>query len=168
MQVAIAKETYPGERRVALIPAGIAPLAEAGIDVIVQSAAGESAGFSDTAYEAAGGRVVADRAEAFRADVILQVRALGANPEVGRTDLDLMHDGQTIIGTADPLGSPQAAQQLAEKKVTLFALELIPRITRAQSMDVLSSQATIAGYRSVLLGATALPKMFPLMMTAAG
>ena len=79
-----------------------------------------------------------------------------------------MHDGQTIIGTADPLGSPQAAQQLAGKKVTLFALELIPRITRAQSMDVLSSQATIAGYRSVLLGATALPKMFPLMMTAAG
>ncbi len=168
MQVAIAKETYPGERRVALIPAGIAPLVEAGIDVIVQSAAGESAGFSDTAYEAAGGTVIADRAEAFRADVILQVRTLGANPEAGRTDLDLMHDGQTIIGTADPLGSPQAAQQLAEKKVTLFALELIPRITRAQSMDVLSSQATIAGYRSVLLGATALPKMFPMMMTAAG
>jgi NAD(P) transhydrogenase subunit alpha len=168
MQIAVAKETYPGERRVALIPPALAPLAKAGIDIAVQSGAGQSAGFPDADYESAGAKIVADRSAVFEAEIVLQVRALGANLVAGRADLELMRDGQTIVGTGDPLGAPQAAQEMAQKGVTLFALELIPRITRAQSMDVLSSQATIAGYRAVLLGAASLPKMFPMMMTAAG
>jgi NAD(P) transhydrogenase subunit alpha len=99
---------------------------------------------------------------------VLQVRSAGANPEAGQADLARMKSGQVIIGMADPLGSPLAAKQVAEKGATLFALELVPRITRAQSMDVLSSMATVAGYRAVLLAATTLPKMFPMLMTAAG
>ncbi len=168
MRISVVKETCPAERRVALIPAVLPSLTKAGIQVAVESGAGESAGFPNAAFEHSGASIAASRAEAFQADVVLQVRALGANPKAGRADLELMRRGQTIVGLADPLGSPQSAQEMAGKGVTLFALELIPRITRAQSMDVLSSQATVSGYRAVLLGATALPKMFPMMMTAAG
>ena len=114
-------------------------------------------------------RSLRDRRQLFEAaDVVLQVRTLGANPVRGPRDLDLVHDGLVVIGTCDPLGNPQAVKELADRGVTLFAMELIPRITRAQSMDVLSSMATIAGYKAVLLAADRLPKMFPMMMTAAG
>ena len=154
MIIAVAKETYPGERRVALVPASVAALKKLGGEVRVEAGAGAAAGFPDDAYRAAGAEIVADRRQLFEAaDVVLQVRTLGANPVAGQRDLELVHDGLVIIGTADPLGNPQAVKELADRGVTLFAMELIPRITRAQSMDVLSSMATIAGYKAVLLAA---------------
>ncbi len=169
MIVAVPKETFPGERRVALIPAALAVLQKAGLEIVVESGAGSAAGFPDKQYVEKGAKIVALRKELFAAaDVVLQVRTLGANPEAGRADLDLLRPGLVLIGHCDPLGNAEAARQLAEKNATLLAMEMIPRITRAQSMDVLSSMATIAGYRAVLLGAIELPKMFPMMMTAAG
>lgn len=168
MKIAVPRESYPGERRVALTPASLPAILKAGGEVWVQSGAGESAGFPDSTYTDKGARLVASRDELFAADIVLQVRTLGANPQAGLDDLPRLRAGQTVIGAADPLGNPVAALQMASSGVSLFALELIPRITRAQSMDILSSQATIAGYRAVLLAALELPKMFPLMMTAAG
>jgi NAD(P) transhydrogenase subunit alpha len=169
MIVAVPRETYPGERRVALVPASVAQLVKSGLRVRVESKAGLEAGYNGDAYADVGAEVVPDRDELFRsADIILQVRGLGANPHAGAGDLEFMREGQVVIAPSDPLGNPHAVQQLAERGVTLFAMELIPRITRAQSMDVLSSMATIAGYKAVLLAADRLPKMFPLMMTAAG
>jgi NAD(P) transhydrogenase subunit alpha len=168
MQIAVLKETYQGERRAALIPADVQKLAKSGIEVLVETGAGQLAGFSDQAYVEKGGKIAASRAEAFQAEVVLQVRSLGANLAVGRGDLPLMRPGQTVIGLCDPLGEPGAVQDIAGTGATLFALELIPRTTRAQAMDVLSSMATIAGYRAVLLAAVELPKIFPLLMTAAG
>jgi len=168
MKVAVLKETFPGERRVALVPANIAALAKAGAEVVVESGAGSAAGFKDAEYAEKGAQVVVGREAACLADVLLQVRCLGANPQAGRADLPHFKAGQIVVGMCDPLGAPEAIREIAQTGATLFALELIPRITRAQSMDVLSSMATIAGYRAVLLAAIELPKMFPLMMTAAG
>jgi len=168
MKIAVPKETYPGERRVALVPASLPRLTKAGLQVVIETGAGAAAGFGDDEYREAGAQIVNSRDETFSADVIAQVRALGANPQAGRDDLSRMRQGQTIIGTCDPLGSPEAVRDVAATGASLLALEMIPRITRAQSMDVLSSQATIAGYRAVLLGAVELSKMFPLLMTAAG
>ncbi|NIP86365.1 MAG: Re/Si-specific NAD(P)(+) transhydrogenase subunit alpha [Planctomycetales bacterium] len=168
MRVGVVKETYPGERRVALIPAHVPLLTQAQLEVVVQRDAGTAAGFLDEEYRQQGAAVVESRAEVFAADLVAEVRCLGANQEAGRADLELIRNGQILVGTCDPLGAAPSAQEIAGKGATLFALELIPRITRAQSMDVLSSMATIAGYRAVLLAATALPRMFPMMMTAAG
>jgi H+-translocating NAD(P) transhydrogenase subunit alpha len=159
MKIGVPVEQFPGERRAALVPASIAPLKKAGLAVIVERGAGERAGFPDAAYLDKGAEIAASRAEVFAADVVLQVR-------VG--DLALMRKGQLVIGMADPLGSPETVRDIASSGVTAFALELIPRITRAQSMDVLSSMATIAGYKAVLLAAETLPRMFPLLTTAAG
>jgi NAD(P) transhydrogenase subunit alpha len=167
MKVAALQETFPGERRVALVPANVPQLAKAGLEVIVERDAGLAAGFPDAAYQDKGALVVS-RDEAMAADVLLQVRALGANLAAGRADLARFRPGQILIGTCEPLGEPQAAADLAATGATVFALELIPRITRAQSMDVLSSMATIAGYKAVILAAAELPKMFPMLMTAAG
>ena len=169
MKVAVVRETFPGERRVALIPAVAASLTKAGWQVLLESGAGNAAGFADDDYRAKEVEVVADRSAAYeQADVILQVRTLGSNPVAGRQDLELLRPGQIVIGCSDPLGNPAAIKELADQKATLFAMELIPRITRAQSMDVLSSMATIAGYKAVLEAANQLPKLFPLLMTAAG
>ncbi|HEX2477186.1 MAG TPA: Re/Si-specific NAD(P)(+) transhydrogenase subunit alpha, partial [Lacipirellulaceae bacterium] len=169
MIIAVAKETFPGERRVALVPASVPALLKGGGRVRVEQGAGVAAGFDDEAYRSAGAEIVADRRELFQsADVLLQVRGLGANPQAGAADLELISDTLVIVAPFDPLGNPSAVRQIAERGVTLFAMELIPRITRAQGMDVLSSMATIAGYKAVLLAANMLPKMFPLMMTAAG
>ncbi|HEY2147021.1 MAG TPA: NAD(P)(+) transhydrogenase (Re/Si-specific) subunit alpha, partial [Pirellulales bacterium] len=167
MKIAVLKETFPGERRVALVPASVPVLAKAGVEVWIESGAGEAAGFLDSQYAEKGAKIV-NRSDAFAADCLLQVRALGANPEAGRTDLAAFRAGQIVIGMAEPLWNPQAAKEMADRGVTLFAMEMIPRITRAQSMDVLSSMATVAGYRAVLAAATALGKMFPMMTTAAG
>jgi NAD(P) transhydrogenase subunit alpha len=153
---------------VALIPASIPTLTKAGLEVLIEAGAGLSAGFSDQQYIEKGAKIASSRNDIFKADVLLQVRAAGANPESGRADLGLYRQGQVVVGMCDPLGSPQLAAEMASKGVSLFSLELLPRITRAQSMDVLSSQATIAGYRAVLLAAGALPKMFPMLITAAG
>lgn len=168
MKVAVVKETFPGERRVALIPANVPQLAKAGLDVIVESGAGEAAGFADESYQDKGAKIVQNRPAAFDSGVVLQVRCLGANLNEGRADLEHMRRGQIVVGMCDPLGSPQAVQEVAGTGAALFSLELIPRITRAQSMDVLSSMATIAGYRAVSLAVMELPKMFPMLMTAAG
>jgi len=159
MRIAVPAEVFPGERRVALVPASIAPLKKAGCEVLIERGAGDRAGFPDTAFQDKGAQIAADRAEIAAADVLLQVR-------VG--DVSMMRAGQIVIGMADPLGSPETARALASRGVTALALELIPRITRAQSMDVLSSMATIGGYKAVLLAANTLPRMFPLLTTAAG
>jgi len=169
MIVGVPTETFPGERRVALVPAVIPALTKAGIEVLLEPGAGVAAGFPDAEYTDKGVALAADRADLFaRAEAILQVRALGANPEAGRADLERFRPGQLVIGFSEPLGAPEAARELAARGVTAFSMELIPRITRAQSMDALSSMATIAGYKAVLLAAETLPRMFPMMMTAAG
>jgi len=167
MKVAVAQENFPGERRVALVPAAVAPLKKAGIDVAVESGAGKAAGFSDDAYRAAGAEIVS-RDDAFAADCLLTVRTCGANGDAWHADRDRLRSGQIVIGMCDPLSDPAACREAADRGVTLFSLELVPRITRAQSMDVLSSQANIAGYRAVLVAATALPRILPMMTTAAG
>ena len=167
MRIAVPKESSPGERRVAVIPANVPHLTKAGLDVVVESGAGVDAGFSDSQYVDKGAKVVG-RAEVFAAEIIAFVRVGGANKDAGGQDLSRFRQGQILIGMCDPLGEPAMAKTVADTGASLFALELIPRITRAQSMDVLSSMATIAGYRAVLLAAIELPKMFPMLMTAAG
>jgi NAD(P) transhydrogenase subunit alpha len=161
MRVGIPKETWPGETRVAVIPAAVPPLVKAGLEVSVEPGAGTAAGFTDEAFASHGATLVA-RGELFRtSDIVLQVRAVPA-------EAALLRAGQAVIGFADPLGAPDAIKALAATGVSLFSMELMPRITRAQSMDALSSMATIAGYKGVLLAANALPRMFPMLMTAAG
>lgn len=169
MIIGVVKESFPGERRVALIPAHIPGLTKAGLEVLTEPGAGLEAGFSDAAYQEKGGRVARDRAEVFtKADVLLQVNGPGANPKAGKSDLEKMKTAQVVIGFLDPLSAPQSAAELAKKGLTGFSMELVPRITRAQVMDALSSMATIAGYKAVLTAAHTLPRMFPMLMTAAG
>ncbi|PQO40269.1 NAD(P)(+) transhydrogenase (Re/Si-specific) subunit alpha [Blastopirellula marina] len=169
MIVAVVRENFPGEQRVALVPGSVPNLIKAGATVLIEKGAGTAAGFPDQLYLDKGAQLIESRQEAFqKADVIFQVRSYGANPDAGKADLDFMKPGQIVIGMADPLGNLTAIQEVATRQARLFALEMIPRITRAQSMDVLSSQATIAGYRAVLLAAIHLPKMYPMLMTAAG
>ena len=169
MIVGVVKETFPGEARVALVPAGVQQLTRAEIEVLVEPGAGTAAGYEDADFAEKGAVMAADRADVWkRADVILQVRCLGANPEAGKADLEMTRSGQVVIGVCEPLTEHDANQATAETGATLFSMEMMPRITRAQSMDILSSMATIAGYKAVLLGADALPKLFPMMMTAAG
>ncbi len=166
--VGIVKESFPGERRVAVVPLSLPALAKAGAQVFFERGAGMDAGFPDTEYEQRGARP-GSRIEVFAsANVLLQVRTAGANPEAPASDLPHLRSGQTIIGFGEPLSVPGAYRDLADRGVTAFAMELMPRITRAQSMDALSSMATIAGYKAALLAATSLPRMFPMLMTAAG
>ena len=160
MRVGVPKETAPRETRVSLIPAGAATLKKAGLDVAIETGAGAAAGFPDAAFRDQGATIVS-RSEVFQtADILLQVRAAPASGP--------LRSGQVVIGFADPLGAPQAVRDIAATGATLLSMELMPRITRAQSMDALSSMATIAGYKGVLLAADALPRMFPMLMTAAG
>lgn len=168
MVIGVPKETYPNEQRVALIPALIPSLHKAGFEVLIEAGAGEAAGFPDTEYQEAGAHLVNSRADLFaKADILLQVRTAGANPHFDE-DLPLLREGQILIGLMEPLWKAEVMPRLAERGVIAFAMELMPRISRAQSMDVLSSMAMVAGYKAVLLAASHLPKMFPLMMTAAG
>jgi NAD(P) transhydrogenase subunit alpha len=142
---------------------------KAGLEVLIEQGAGVSAGFPDSSYEEQGAKIAADRTQLFSsADVVLQVRGPGANADAGRDDTEQLRAEQIIVGLLNPLGAPEAAQELAKRGVTSFALELVPRIARAQSMDALTAMATVAGYKAVLLAAEALPKMFPMMITAAG
>lgn len=166
--VGVPKETYRGESRVALVPGVVTNLIKSGYEVLVESSAGEKAGATDEQYTKAGAQVCS-RDEVFsKADVILQVRFAGANADQCADDVSRCREKQYVIGMCDPLGEAATLKQYAEAKITSFAMELMPRITRAQSMDVLSSQATIAGYKAVLMAANQLPRMFPMMMTAAG
>mgnify|MGYP002359201038 FL=1 len=167
--IGVPKEICPGEERVALTPANVgALLKKNGVEIRIERGAGEAAGFTDGDYENAGAKLT-DRDDIFsNAQAILQVQTPGSNTTNGQEDLDKLKAGQFLIGMTDPLANAQFAQALAVRKVTGLALELIPRITRAQSMDVLSSMAMIAGYKCVLLAANASHRMFPMNMTAAG
>jgi NAD(P) transhydrogenase subunit alpha len=167
--IGVPKESYPEERRVALVPVVIPTLAKAGIEVIVEAGAGISAGYPDAQFVEKGAKIAATRAEVFAAaDVLVQVLCCGSNDVTGDADLPLFRRGQTVIGFLRPLGSSGVLQKLAATGVTSFAVELMPRTTRAQSMDALSSMGTICGYKAVLLGADALPRMFPMLTTAGG
>ena len=169
MIVGAAVERYPNENRVALVPALVPDLVKAGLEVLVEAGAGEKAGFLDKAYKENGARLVADRTELFSsADILFLVHGLHVNAEGGADDMKLLRSGQIIVGLLNPLGAPEAVRQLAEKDITAFALELLPRIARSQPMDALSSMATVAGYKAVLLAAGALNKLYPMMITAAG
>tara|TARA_B100000686_G_scaffold171767_1_gene178979 strand:+ start:947 stop:2146 length:1200 start_codon:yes stop_codon:yes gene_type:complete len=167
MIVGVPSETLPGEKRVALTPESVSILKDR-MRIVVQTGAGSAAGFSDEAFVAAGADIVSLREEVFSAaDVVLQVRTYGAN-KTDDVDLQLLKTDQVVLGFAEPLEAHNRIEQVAKTGASLFAVELMPRITRAQSMDALSSMATIAGYKSVLMAASKLPRMFPLMMTAAG
>ncbi len=167
--VGVPKETFPNENRVA-VTADIAPLfIKAGMQIALESGAGLSAGITDEQYKNKGVEVLEKRKAVFdKSQVILQVRGFGANPVNGSSDLDLFRDNQSLISFFEPLTARNEIKAIAERGVNLFAIELLPRITRAQSMDALSSMATISGYKAVVLGAELLPKIFPMLMTAAG
>jgi len=167
MKAVVLKERFPDERRVALLPDNVQKLQAAGYEILVERGAGLGSSITDEDYSAAGAQLI-DREEASSADILLQVRSAGANTVNGDDDVQLMHAGQIVIGMCDPLGNAASIGMLAEQGVSQVALEMVPRISRAQSMDVLSSMATIAGYRAVLHSAFELPRMFPLNMTAAG
>lgn len=169
MILGVPKEIYPGERRVAIVPAVLPNLKKAGLDIMVEAGAGVLAGYPDAEYAEKGARLVQDRAELFReADIIVQFLVHGANDKNGAEDLPLMKQGQILLGFLRPLGAIRTLQEIAERGVTSFSVELMPRTTRAQSMDALSSMATICGYKAVVLAADTLPRMFPMLTTAAG
>ena len=169
MIIAVTRELVTGEKRVALCPDNAQSLIDAGATLWVEENAGAEAGFSNDSYQTVGAKIISDRDEIFSgADIILQVQSFGSNTENAEQDLKRLKPKQIIIGMMDPLAQPQAASQVAKTGATAIALEMVPRISRAQSMDVLSSMATLAGYRSVLLGAEAAPRILPMLMTAAG
>lgn len=169
LTIGAVRESFPGERRVALVPDTVAALAKKGMRCILESGAGERAGFLDEAYRAKGAEIAASRADVFaRADVVAGVRGLGANLQEGKADLPLLRKGLTLLALLEPLSEAESCRALAQTGVTAFSMEMMPRITRAQSMDVLSSMATVAGYKAVLMAADMLPRMFPMLMTAAG
>jgi proton-translocating NAD(P)+ transhydrogenase subunit alpha len=169
MIIGVPRESFPGERRVALVPASIPALVKAQCEVVVEAGAGVAAGYRDAAYAEKGAKLASTRGQVFgAADIVLQVLCYGANDRTGREDLPLMRPGQVLIGFLRPLGSPETVVEIAARGVLAFAIELMPRITRSQNMDALSAMATCCGYKAVLLAADALPRFFPMLMTAAG
>ena len=169
MIIGVPKETYPGERRVALVPAVLPALIKAGFEVVVETGAGEYAGYLDSFYADKGAKILPQREAVFAsAGVIVQVLAYGSNDVTGARDLAYLRRGQILIGFLRPLGSLEIMQQIAETGVTAFSVEMVPRTTRAQSMDALSSMGTICGYKAVLIAADTLPRIFPMLTTAAG
>jgi len=169
MIIGVPKESFPGERRVAMVPASIPLLTKAKCEVVVEDGAGLAAGYTDAAYAEKGAKLLPSRAEVFAAaDIIIQVLCYGANDQTGREELPLMRSGQVLIGFLRPLGSPHTVAEIATKGLTAFSVELMPRITRSQNMDALSAMATVCGYKAVLQAADALPRFFPMLTTAAG
>ncbi len=166
MRIGVPKESSPEERRVALVPGVLPSLKKAGLEIVVESGAGLPAGIADEDFKNKGA-TIGSRDDAFAADVVTQVRCLGANPDPS-ADLERISSGKIWIASCEPLAKAEHVQAAASQGATVFSLELVPRITRAQSMDVLSSMAMLAGYKAVLLAANTLPKMFPMMITAAG
>jgi NAD(P) transhydrogenase subunit alpha len=167
--IGVPKESYPGERRVALVPAVVPNLIKAGFQVMVEAGAGYDAGYPDAQYAEKGATIAPNRAAVFAgADIIVQVLCYGANDITGKADIPLLRRGQVLIGFLRPLGSAEVVQQIAQTGAKAFAVEFMPRTTRAQSMDVLSSMSTVAGYRAVLTAADNLPRIFPMLTTAAG
>jgi proton-translocating NAD(P)+ transhydrogenase subunit alpha len=163
MNIAVPKETVAGERRVALVPDALPPLIKAGFTVLVESGAGQGAYFQDSDYEKAGAKIVPDAAKLFAEAHLLVKVQKPADREIG-----MLREGAVLISFLYVSGNPELTQRFAERKITALAMELIPRISRAQSMDALSSQANIAGYKAVLIAASSLHKFFPMLMTAAG
>ena len=169
MIVGVPRESFPGEQRVALVPAVIPNLTKAGLEVVVEAGAGIAAGYPDVDYVAKGAKIVSARAEVFRAaDIVVQILCYGSNDKTGKADVPLFRSGQVLVGFLRPLGSIETIKEIASKGVTSFSVELMPRTTRAQSMDVLSSMATICGYKAVVLAADTSPRIFPMLTTAAG
>lgn len=169
MIVGVPKESYPGERRVALVPAVVTNLVKAGFGIVIEAGAGEQAGYPDSFYVDKGAKVLPERAAVFsEADIVVQVLCYGSNDITGKADLPLLRRGQVLIGFLRPLGSQEVIQEIADTGVTSFSVELVPRTTRAQSMDALSTMGTICGYKAVLIAAETLPRIFPMLTTAAG
>ncbi len=169
MIIGVPKETYPGERRVALVPLVIPSLTKAGFEVFVEANAGAQAGYPDAQYVEKGAQIVSSRSELFgKADIILQILCYGSNDVTGKDDLPLLRKDQILIGFLRPFGSREVVQEIADRGVTAFSVELVPRTTRAQSMDALSSMGTICGYKAVLIAADRHPRIFPMLTTAAG
>ncbi|MBI1787914.1 MAG: Re/Si-specific NAD(P)(+) transhydrogenase subunit alpha [Acidobacteria bacterium] len=169
MIVGVPRETFPGERRVALVPMVIPSLSKAGLQVAIEAGAGTNGGYPDAAYSDKGAKILPDRPAVFAAaDIVVQVLCYGSNDQTGRADLPLLRHDQVLIGFLRPLGSRVVIEEIAATGVTSFSVELIPRITRAQSMDALSSMGTVCGYKAVLLAADRLPRLFPMLTTAAG
>jgi NAD(P) transhydrogenase subunit alpha len=169
MIVGVPRESFPGERRVALVPAAIPNLVKAGLEVMVEVGAGIGAGYPDADYAAKGAKILAERSEVFRAaDIVVQILCYGSNDKTGKADVAFYKRDQVLIGFLRPLGSVDTIKEIAAKGVTSFSVELMPRTTRAQSMDVLSSMATICGYKAVVLAADTSPRIFPMLTTAAG
>src|SRR3954465_9187194 len=169
MIVGVPREIFPGDGRVALVPPVLPIPAKVGLEAVVEASAGADAGYPDADYIAKGAKIVGDRSEVFRiSDIVVQVLGHGANDRNGSGDLPLFHRDQVLIGFLRPLSSAQAVQDLASRGITSFSVELMPRITRAQSMDALSAMATVAGYKAVLLAADTLPRFLPMLTTAAG
>ncbi|MCX7733799.1 MAG: Re/Si-specific NAD(P)(+) transhydrogenase subunit alpha [bacterium] len=167
--VGTARELFPEEVRVAITPASAEFLLKKGFKVVVQSGCGIASGIKDQDYQSKGVEVVQRREEVFdKADFILYVRGPGSSREVEESDLKLLREGKSLIGFLEPLAFPEVSKKLAEMKVNAFSVELIPRISRAQSMDALSMMATVAGYRAVIEAAKLSDKMFPMLMTSAG
>src|SRR5450759_206204 len=169
MLIGVPREIASGERRVALVPEVVPLLTRAGHRVVVERDAGLRAGFTDDAYRAVGCDVVDTSDEIYStARMILKVQRPGRAESSGQAELDTFTEGTVLIGLFQPSGDPALFQQLAERKIIACSMELVPRTTRAQMMDALSSQSTVAGYKAVLLAANALQKFFPMLMTAAG
>jgi NAD(P) transhydrogenase subunit alpha len=168
MIIGVQTESWPGERRVALVPALVGPLVKAGAQVLVEAGAGAEAGFVDAEYQAKGAELSSRADVTARADILLRVRIGPSGHASTDADLAAFRPGQAVIAFLDPLSDHALVRALADRQVTAFSMELMPRITRAQSMDALSSMATISGYKAVLLAAVAAPRMFPMLMTAAG
>ena len=169
MIVGVPRESFPGERRVSLVPAVIPNLAKVGLEVVVETGAGIEAGYPDADFAAKGAKILPQRAEVFRAaDILVQVLCYGSNDRTGEADVPLFKRDQVLVGFLRPFGSSETIQTIADKGVTSLSVELMPRTTRAQSMDALSSMATISGYKAVLIAADALPRFFSMLTTAAG
>jgi NAD(P) transhydrogenase subunit alpha len=167
--IGVPKESYPGDRRVALVPAVLPVLTKAGFEVQIQSGAGIEAGYVDSLYSDKGAKIVSDRAAVFAAaDIVAQVLCYGANDITGKQEVPLYRRDQVLVGFLRPFGEQQVVQEVAAAGVTAFSVELMPRTTRAQSMDALSSMATVAGYKAVLIAADNHPRIFPMLTTAAG
>jgi NAD(P) transhydrogenase subunit alpha len=169
MKLVVPKEIIDGERRVAAVPETVKKLAKAGLEVVVEKGAGDLSYFGDDDYRAAGAVMENDAAAALSgADFVLKVQAPAQHPAGGRHEVDLLHEGAILLTTLFPTRNIEAVRRLADRRITAFATDCIPRTTLAQSMDVLSSMANIAGYKGVLIAADELAKYFPMFMTAAG
>ena len=169
MKVGIPKEIVPDERRVALVPEAVGTVVKAGTEVLVEVGAGEGAFIPDRAFEEAGATLVPDaRALLSQAEVVLKVQAPALNTALGAHEVEMMREGAVLITFLQPQSDPDLVKRLAERKITSFSMDYIPRIARAQKMDALSSQSTVAGYKAVLIAASSLGKFFPMLVTAAG